>query len=305
MHALDQAWEQVRREFDSYCAQSARAARYQLTNELNQILRRFRQYQDEAEWISVLHDGASHFVKQVAIFTLQNDVFQLRAQSNLELPGELSFPLASAAAFESAAQTHDIVVALRTASEVTDALSSQEAGDRCHVIPIMNGQRTVAVLFTADQEYMDVNALEVIAGIASAVLERQANIALHAQIAAAPEPATPPEAEGTATSESTQGLPAWADLNELERSLHIRAQRFSRVAVAEMQLAKPQGSRAGREQSNLYLFLKPEIDKARETFRKQFMTIPSMVDYLHLELVHTAAEGDEMKLGAEYPGQLV
>jgi hypothetical protein len=72
-----------------------------------------------------------------------------------------------------------------------------------------------------------------------------------------------------------------------------------------MQLAKPQGCRAGREQSNLYLFLKPEIDKARETYRKQFMTIPSMVDYLHLELVNTAAEGDEMKLGAEYPGQLV
>ena len=309
MHALDQVWEAVRREFDSSCAQIARAARYQLTNELNQILRRFRQYQDEAEWISVLLDGASRFVKQVAIFTLQNDVFHLRAQSNLELSAELSFPLASAAAFESAAQTHDIVVALRTPSEVTDALSSPEAGDRCHLIPIMNGQRTVAVLFTADQEYMDVNALEVIAGIASAVLERQANIALHAQIAAVPpptpEPEAPPETEEPAASESAPALPAWADLKEEDRALHIHAQRFSRVAVAEMQLAKPQGCRAGREQSNLYLFLKPEIDKARETFRKQFMTIPSMVDYLHLELVHTAAEGDEVKLGAEYPGQLV
>jgi hypothetical protein len=30
-----------------------------------------------------------------------------------------------------------------------------------------------------------------------------------------------------------------------------------------------------------------------------------MGDYLHLELVRTAAEGDELKLGADYPGQLV
>ncbi len=53
------------------------------------------------------------------------------------------------------------------------------------------------------------------------------------------------------------------------------------------------------------MFLKKEIDDARETYRKEFMTIPSMVDYLHLELVHTAADGDELKMGVEYPGQLV
>jgi hypothetical protein len=29
------------------------------------------------------------------------------------------------------------------------------------------------------------------------------------------------------------------------------------------------------------------------------------VDYLHLELIQTAAEGNESKLGVEYPGQLV
>jgi hypothetical protein len=100
-------------------------------------------------------------------------------------------------------------------------------------------------------------------------------------------------------------MPTWADLSEKERALHLRAQRFARVAVAEMLLAKPNGARAGREQKDLYLFLKPEIDKARERYRKEFLTIPSMVDYLHLELVHSAAEGDEAKMGAEYPGQLL
>jgi hypothetical protein len=50
--------------------------------------------------------------------------------------------------------------------------------------------------------------------------------------------------------------------------------------------------------------LKKEIDAARETFRNQFMGDRSMVDYLHLELVSAAAEGDEAKLGADYPGPL-
>lgn len=35
------------------------------------------------------------------------------------------------------------------------------------------------------------------------------------------------------------------------------------------------------------------------------MTISSMVDYLQLELVRMAAESDELKLGADYPGRLV
>jgi hypothetical protein len=97
----------------------------------------------------------------------------------------------------------------------------------------------------------------------------------------------------------------WADLDESQRQLHIRARRFARVAVAEMQLSKPEACRAGREQGDLYLFLKNEIDKAREIYSRQFRTMSSMADYLHLELVRNAAEGEDLKLGADYPGQLV
>jgi hypothetical protein len=100
-------------------------------------------------------------------------------------------------------------------------------------------------------------------------------------------------------------LPPWSALNEEQRNLHLRAQRFSRVKVAEMQLSRPEACRAGLEQNDVYLFLKKEIDSAREAYRAQFMTGPSMADYLHLELVRTAAEGEESKLGADYPGQLV
>jgi hypothetical protein len=261
---------------------------------LNQFLRRLRQYGKEGEWISATLDSAGHFARGVAIFEVKSGTLVLRGQVKMDLPADFSFPLASAAAFASAIGTKDSVVALRSPSEVGAQLGVESSRERIHVIPLANGDRVAAVLFATGGEHTDANGLELIAGIASVVLERKANASLHPQIAEAPK-AKPDRRE----------LPPWADLSEEQRNLHTRAQRFARVAVAEMQLARPEACKAGREQNNLYLFLKSDIDKARGAYRKQFMVIPSMVDYLHLELIRTAAEGNEAKLGVEYPGQLV
>lgn len=302
MHALDEAWERLKQDFDARCAQVARAARCQVTNELNQSLRRLGHYENEAQWISAVLDAAARFVREIAIFSLNNGTLTLRGEHKLKLEEKLSFAVSSAAAFAHAIQSKDLVIALRKPSEVSEALSVGDGDERAHIIPISNGDRVVAILFAADREYMDVNALELIAGVASAVLERRSNTTLHAQIAA-PPPA-PPSAPPVKEPEKPN-LPPWAALTEKDRSLHLRAQRFSRVEVAQMQLSQPDACRAGREQANLYMLLKKEIDAARDQYRKQFLTIESMVDYLHLELVRSLCEGDERKLGAEYPGQLV
>jgi hypothetical protein len=298
MHALDQAWDTIKRQFDSACTQAERAAQCRITNELNQFLRRLRQYQTQGEWTSAVLDAAARFAQRVALFELNNAMLSLRKQHQLHLPEDLSFPVGSGAAFSAAIQAKDPIVALRTPSEVTPALGSSGTSERAHVIPITNGTRVVAVLFATGEDDPDLSALELVAGIASAVLERRSNAALHSQISTHREIAAQ-------EAPKNRVLPTWADLREDQRGLHIRAQRFSRVAVAEMQLSRPEACRAGREQANLYVFLKQEIDKARESYRKQFVTIPSMVDYFHLELVQGAADGDELKLGADYPGQLV
>jgi hypothetical protein len=322
MQALESAWDVVKHEFAAACSHAARAARTQVSHGLNQYLRRLRQYQTEAEWVSAVLDGAAQFADEVALFSFDGAHFRLRGQRKLHLADNLSFPTSAAGAFLTAVDLKDPVIALRTATEVSPSLSTASPADRAHILPIINGPRAVAALFAADKEYMDVNALEVIAGMASAVLERHTNSALHAQILPAtapthhaPAPSSPAEMPGAASkppasatpaiAPAPRSLPSWADLNPKDRELHIRAQRFSRVAVAEMQLSRPEAARAGREQSNLYVFLKKEIDTSREAYRKQFLTIPTMVDYLHLELARTAAEGDELKLGADYPGPLV
>lgn len=299
MHALDSVWEDIRRECDAACSRSAQAARSQITHQLNQTFRRLHAYEGEAAWIAAILDGVCQFSDETAVFSLNDGVLRLRSQRNLDLPPDFSLPASAAGAFAGAIESKDPVIALRTAAEVSEALSSPEEGARAHIVPVLNGSRVAAIVFAASRDYTDVNALELIAGMASAVLERQANTSLHAQIA---KPAAAP-ANGTAAP-VRQILPAWADLSAQHRTMHIQAQRFSRVKVAEMQLARPEVLRAAREQGNLYLLLKNEIDTARQAYATLFMTIPSMVDYLHLELVRSAAEGDESKLGADYPGQL-
>ena len=150
---------------------------------VNQLLRRLRQYQTEGEWVSAVLDGASHFVSHVAVFAIEGDALRLRGQAGLSIPENMAFSISSAGAFRAAVASKDPVIALRTPAEVTERLSAPEAGARAHIIPILNGSRVVAVLFAANQDQTDLNAIELITGIASIVLERKSNESLHAQIA--------------------------------------------------------------------------------------------------------------------------
>jgi hypothetical protein len=296
MHSLEPGWQAVIRELDAAKNQAARTARAEITDQLNQVARRLKQYGPETDWCDAVLDGSAHFAAEIALFALENGRLVLRGARGLALAPDLSFPLASAAAFQNAAESKDTVIALRTPTEVSEALMSK-AGDRAWLAPIAQGQRVVAILFACGE--VDANALELVANISAAMLERRSQDPVHVQIAPSPSaPANPPQ-----TSERT--LPAWGALPDPERALHLRAQRFARVKIAEMQLYRPEACHAGREQKNLYLYLKQDIDNAREVFRNQFMTTPTIVDYLHLELIGTLAGSDETRLGADYPGQMV
>jgi hypothetical protein len=89
-----------------------------------------------------------------------------------------------------------------------------------------------------------------------------------------------------------------------EQQLHLRAQRFARVQAAEMRLYHADVVQSGRTHRNIYELLRQPIDSARETFRVQFFSCPSMVDYLHLELTRTLANDETDLLGSSYPGPL-
>lgn len=306
-HALEPGWEALKRDFDAALIAAIRTDRRELLGELNSVCRRLRQYENEEQWLGAVRDGIALGASSFAVLTVRDGELHVRSQQGLDLTGTAAFAVSSARAFAAAIESRDQVVVLRTPEEVGEPLSASESTSRAHLFPIENSKRVVAMVFAVADDSLDVSAVELVSSVAATVLERQSNQSIHSQIAAsAAGPALPPPSpQATAGASAVRTLPSWTDLAEKDRILHSRAQRFSRVAVAEMQLRKPEACRSGRKQNNMYMFLQGEIEKARETYSKQFMTVPSMVDYLHLELVNVAAEGDERKLGAEYPGHLV
>src|SRR5258708_2663332 len=99
---------------------------------------------------------------------------------------------------------------------------------------------------------------------------------------------------------------SWFTLSKEEQERHLRAQRFARVQIAEMRLYKSQAVKTGRAEHDLYGALQEDIDRTRDAFRQDFIAAsPTMIDYVHLELLQTLANNDVELLGPAYPGPLV
>lgn len=297
MHPLDSVWQSCVLEFDLACQKASRASRTETTNEVNQIVRRLKNSESESELVDAVLDGTALFAAQVALFALDAGSLRVLGGRRIDLAPDLVLPLTSVAAFGNAVESKDTVVTMRTPAEVSEALSIGDKPQRAFLIPTLNRNRVAAILFASADDRTDLNGLELLSAFSSAMLERirrKAAVNHNAQ-------GENPETSGTRAKPS---LPSWSDLDEAQRSLHIRAQRFARTKVAEMQLYKPELCQKGNDRQDIYLYLKQEIDSAREGFRTQFMTIPTMVDYLHLELVSNLVHGDEFLLGADYPGQM-
>jgi hypothetical protein len=291
MQSIDSALEVLRQQYETTQAEAAARARRELTAELNQFARRLLQYGTEQEFTRALIDGATMFASGVAFFSAEAGSLLLRAEAGLGLNRDLRFPIDAARSFAQAVASKEIVVALRTASEVGEALALDRS-ERAVILPVQNSERVAGVLFASADA--DVQGLELITGFAALALSRKQPDTKLAQLK--PESAPAPKSRET--------LPPWSALKEEQRNLHWRAQRFARVKVSEWLLIKPEACRAGLEQNDIYLFLKKEIEAARESFRDQFMGDKSMVDYLHLEMVAAMADGNESRLGVEYQGPL-
>jgi hypothetical protein len=96
------------------------------------------------------------------------------------------------------------------------------------------------------------------------------------------------------------------EVAEEERRYHNEARRFARLLVSEIKLYNEPKVKEGRDTSDLYHRLREAIDRSREMYDKRVSPqVATKFDYFHYELVNTLAEGDEGKLGGDYPGASV
>jgi hypothetical protein len=105
-------------------------------------------------------------------------------------------------------------------------------------------------------------------------------------------------------SERNVDLPI--EVSDEERRLHNDARRFARLLVSEIKLYNEQKVKEGRENGDIYNRLQEAVDRSREMYDKRVQpAVAGRFDYFHYELVNALAEGDEGRLGSNYPGASV
>jgi len=99
-------------------------------------------------------------------------------------------------------------------------------------------------------------------------------------------------------------LPAEFDVNQLsaeEQELHRRANRVAKVSMQDIKMLRPDQVRLGRENKDICIRLKDDIEKAHREYDRRFKPIMDHpVDYFYRWMVEILAEGDASALG-EYP----
>jgi hypothetical protein len=274
--------------------------RRDVTGRLNQAVRRLRSFENENEWSRALADATEGFCDRAALFVVNGPSLRLQSSRGIQADAKIdNTPLESAPAFAGVVDSRDTIVALRTRGELSDAIAEalgEAPEQRFYLFPIIARDRVAAILYTDSESHdAETDALELLATYASAVLEGQ--------------PEAPDRSKLVTIAADLQPAPtvaSWFSLSKEEQERHLRAQRFARVQVAEMRLYKSQAVKTGRAERDLYGALREDVDRAREAFRQDFLTAsPSMVDYIHLELLRTLANDDAELLGPTYPGPLV
>jgi hypothetical protein len=279
---LEGRLSQLSAEVDGLFGEARDRARRELADQLNQAVRGIRQAADADELGATLLDAAGGLASGAAWFRIAGE-----AAKGIGICGvpeqaadafqTLEIPLSSAAALAGAVESRDPVIAAATPREVSEELAKllgHSAEGRVFIFPVVVRDSVPALLYAWGS-------------VQGAAVE------LLTQVTAAAWTAMPPPAS------------AWDRLPPEEQRIHLRAQRFARVRAAEMRLFQGDAVRAGRVGCGLYDALREPIDAARKVFRLSFFTpCSSMVDYLHLELVHTLANDDPELLGNNYPGPL-
>jgi hypothetical protein len=126
--------------------------------------------------------------------------------------------------------------------------------------------------------------------------------------AAVPKPAPPVQAIPVESElplrEAAQGGEGAFDINQLtpeEQELHRRANRVAKVSMQDIKMLRPDQVKLGRENRDICIRLKDDIEKAHREYDRRFKPIMDHpVDYFYRWMVEILADGDSAALG-DYP----
>jgi hypothetical protein len=296
---------------------AARDTRLAVVESFNQTLRRIRRAATQGAVLDIVLESTAG---KAVVLEVENGQARSRAMRGSET-GEFTFSLETAPAVFSVCESHDPQVALASESELSPELAAAFSANgtgaddsvrKAYLFPVVARQEVTAVLVVCGESASaplvpsEMEMLSEAAGMRIEALQAESELA--ADRALKPLPAAdlvqivPPLLPASPGSGST----AWADLSQEDQKFHLQAQRVARVKVAEMRLSHPDDLRKGVFESDIYGALSSEIDRARADFLQTFLSkSPTMVDYLHLEILRSLAHDDDRLMGEAYPGPMV
>jgi len=301
--------------------QAGRAARMACAEALNVAARRLRQASSITEIGATLLETAGSWAGRVALLVHKGDTLTGWRAFGFEDAGTasgkfaeawtaLQVSLADAPALAQTVQTREAVVSLSVPDHLSAALVDLlglAAEDKVYLFPLCLRQSVVAVLYADDvRSTTDVQpaALELLCAVSELAIEALSTRPRPREQGAEPESGR--LELPSVRQEVRSAAPDWEGMPPDVRDVHLRAQRFARVLVADLQLYRSQEIREGKRNRNIYGRLQDEIDKSREVYLRKFgQSAAGGVDYFHLELVHNLAENQEELLGPDYPGPTV
>ena len=189
--------------------------------------------------------------------------------------------------------------------------------------PLLRAQTSAASLTAALEVLSKFIAVTLQPGVRSPLEAEMARLASAVAMeapAAAPEPVrqpipTPQPAAAAPVQEMALAVPepdsaprtepsTDFDVNRLtteEQELHRRANRVAKVSMQDIKMLRPEQVRLGRENKDICIRLKDDIEKAHREYDRRFKPIMDHpVDYFYRWMVEILAEGDAAALG-EYP----
>jgi hypothetical protein len=199
---------------------------------------------------------------------------------------------------------------------VADVVAACSSNKPTNALPPLLRAQTSAASLSA--------ALEVLSRFIAATLQPGVRVPFEAEISklASLSPDAPPAAQATARPIETPPQPMTAaplpepspeapaepelefDVNRLtpeEQELHRRANRVAKVSMQDIKMLRPEQVRLGRENKDICIRLKDDIEKAHREYDRRFKPIMDHpVDYFYRWMVEILAEGDAAALG-EYP----
>ncbi len=277
-----------------------------ITQVLNECFARMRRFESDRTWCEAMLDATGALSRRSAFFSVRGSDLCLQSTRGVDNvtqfpPSEV--PFASAPAFHRVITSGKSITVARTGAELSlpiAAMFGSEAEATALLVAVTTGDHVPGVLYVEDA--VDASAIEVVAVMAGAVLEKHLRLFEPVRSTGGPVRNVSVRAgDGAGSSHAEPDIlqiaaPAPPRTEDPDK---LAAQRFARVEVARLLLAHTPTVSEGRRHRRLYLALQAEIDAVRAQYRPRFH---GMRDYLGAEIVRTLALNDVTLLGREYPG---